>query len=355
MSRIYAMAGGGTLGPVTPLLAVASKLEQQEPDCRILWFGTQNGPERPLVEALGYEFIVLPVARLPRYVSFEWVIFPWNMLRACWKAFSILKKHRVSLVAMAGGFSGVPVVFAAKYLSLPIWVHQPDVLPLLSTRIVAPFATWFTVSFPESIHYFPKRHAEVVGNPVRAHLLKGEASKAVHMFRLREGFPTLLVFGGGGGARWINEQLLCILPEVCRIANVIHITGKGQKTPHMDREGYVAKDLLHGREMAHAWAAADLVLMRAGMGSLSEMSATQTPAILVPLPGSQSANAAVFAKASAAHVLSQALTTPDDLLACIKDLLRNRVEAESMAASAQAVLRTDGAEEIAHHLRHLLS
>jgi len=119
--------GGGTMGPVTPLLAVWEAWHVTDPNVEALWIGTKYGPERSTVEAEGIPFIAIPVARFPRYISFEWLTFPFHFLWAFYKSVRIIQHQKPNLIASAGGFTAVPVIFAAKLFGVKIWVHQQDV------------------------------------------------------------------------------------------------------------------------------------------------------------------------------------------------------------------------------------
>lgn len=353
MSNTYAFAGGGTLGPVTPLLAVIEEIKKQDPDSRFIWFGTPNGPERSLVEEQGCVFYALPVARLPRYLSAELFFAPWRIGSAFWQAKDILQREKVDLVGMAGGFTGVPVVVAATTLRIPSWVHQPDVLPLLSNKLVAKLASWFTVSFKETQSLF-KVVSECVGNPVRSSITKGNKKRAYTRFKLDQSKKTLLVFGGGGGAMWLNQQIKEALPKLCPAYNVLHVAGSNQGVQMPNQAGYTMRELLNEEEMADAWSIADVAVIRGGMGSLTEMSATNTLGIVVPLPGSQTTNAKIFEKASEAILFDQKDASSESFLQVLLDVLKNPDKYCAKQKNAEHILQTGNAFMIAKKLKSLI-
>lgn len=348
-------AGGGTLGPVTPLLAVAEALRDIDPGVEFVWVGTPNGPDRAAVEAAGIRFLTLPVARLPRYPSVEWVMLPANLFRAARQAWTILKAEQPSLVATAGGFTGVPLVVAARVLGIPSWLHDQDARPILSSKLVAPFATSITVAWEASLDAFPKDKTNVVGNPVRASMMAGSREDAIRAFRLDPARPTVLAFGGGGGSAWLNGQMEIVGEEMAREANVIHLTGLGKMTDRLASFGgtYRAEELLTAR-MADAMAAADVVVCRAGMGTITELSARQKAAVVVPLPNSpQEDNARVLETAQAAVVMRQGAATPQELLEAVLGLVRHSERRHALGGAMARVLPTDVADRLARHLLSL--
>lgn len=380
-------AGGGTLGPVTPLLAVAEGWRIVDSSVEFVWVGTPSGPEAKVVEGAVIRFVSIPVARLTRYPSFEWIMLPVNLFRAARRSWTILKDEKPSLVASAGGFTGVPLIVAARILGIPSWLHQQDVRPILSSRLVVPFVTWISTAWESSLAAFPKGKSAWVGNPVRASetlaghrvtrtyddgscekiLINHEGSPAGHsVTRSRESSvrrfgldlsrQTVLVFGGGGGALFLNRLMETIGREVAETANVIHIVGTGKMTETLEQMGgrYVAVELLTDA-MSAALDAADLVVCRAGMGTISELASRSTAAIVVPLPNSpQEDNALVLESNGAALVLRESATSPQEYLEAIRGLLRDDGRRRALGANLGGLLRTDVAATIVERLRKIV-
>jgi UDP-N-acetylglucosamine--N-acetylmuramyl-(pentapeptide) pyrophosphoryl-undecaprenol N-acetylglucosamine transferase len=342
--------GGGTMGPVTPLLAVNEALKKIDPAVETIWIGTPHGPERAVVEAQGIQFFDLPVARFPRGVSVEWILFPLRFFCALVKAAQIMRTEKPHAVGSAGGYTAVPVVLAAKIFGVPVWVHSQDAAITLTTRLTAPWADRLTVAWKKNVKSLGSR-AHLVGNPVRESLRSGSASRARERFGLDEKRPTLVVFGGGTGARWLNEILEEIIDALLKMANVIHITGAGKKLHAHVREHYAVREFLK-EEMADALAVADLVVCRAGMGTITELAAFSKAAIVIPLPASaQEQN--VQAVADACVVLFQASTTSGGLKRTIEELLADPERRRGLGEKMHRVLRTDVADELAMMLLNL--
>ena len=162
LSRVL-YVGGGTLGSVTPLLAVQEVLGREGVEGR--WVGTAEGPERVLVESAGMEFVVLPSAKVRRYFSVQNVVDGFRFVAGVWRAFRILGAWRPDVVVSAGSFVAVPVVIAAWLRGVPVHMHQLDLVPGLANRLSKPFASSVSVSFPELVAKFSG--SVMTGTPIR--------------------------------------------------------------------------------------------------------------------------------------------------------------------------------------------
>ncbi len=348
------MTGGGTLGPVTPLIAIAEAWEKIDPAVEFVWIGTPDGPERGLLEKLGYRFIGVKSAKLPRYASLSVLIAPVVFLRSFYQARDIIRAERPDIIMSAGGYVSVPFVWAGKILGIPSWIHQLDVRPGLANKLMASFATRISTSWQKTVEFFPAEKTVWMGNPVREDLAKTERDRAYHDFELDPDFPTILVIGGGGGAKWINDAMQGIGPDLTEKMNVIHQTGKGKDTAELESIG----GRYHGREfifnMDQAYAAADIVICRAGMGTISELAFLKKASIVIPIPNShQEDNAAVLNENKAAIIFNQAMA-PGLLAEKITNLLDNPEKMREMGNNISQILPTEGvATKIAQQARVL--
>lgn len=343
--------GGGTMGPVTPLLAVFEAWKKKHPKVEAVWVGTPQGPEQEVVRCLEIPFFSLPVARFPRYLSIEWLMFPFHFLMAFLKSIAIIRAQRPDLVASAGGYTSVPVILAAKLLHVKIWVHQQDVMPILTNKLTAPFADFITVAWKENLRAFPGR-AILVGNPVRESVLNGSRQRAMQRFHIDDQKPTVFVFGGGTGAQWLNQVFAEIGPDFVQEANIIHVVGAGKMRQDLEQIGstYNVVEFL-SEDMADAYAVADLVVCRAGLGTMTELAALGKPAVVVPLPNSpQEQNAQAIA--GALTVITQDISS-GELLLHIQQLLHNTQELEREAAAIKKLLPTDVAGRLVDELLKL--
>lgn len=337
------------MGPVTPLLAVWEAWREAEPGVEAIWIGTARGPEREVVEAQGMSFVSLPVARVPRYPSLEWLAAPFAFLVAWVKAVRLLAVQHPDLVASAGGYTAVPVVYAAKLLGVRVWVHQQDVELTKTTKLTVPFADLVTAAWERNRNDLGDR-ARLVGNPVRPSLLRGSRERAFEEFKISKHKSTVLVVGGGTGSAWINNAIDEVAGALTQEANVIHLTGRGKGIESKTSDHHV-REFVDG-EMADALAVADVVVCRAGLSTITELAALSKAAVIIPLPDSpQRANADMVADASV--VLSQPHTTPQQLLEAIYSLLNDESRRHDLGAKMHGKLRTNIADELVEMLRSL--
>lgn len=346
--------GGGTLGPVTPLLALAEVWKKADPSVRFVWIGTERGPERALVEDQGIFFHTIPTVRLPRYLSVEWLLLPIRFVMAFVETCRILSIENPSLIASASGYVSVLPVIIGRLKGIPSWIHQQDVAPVLANRVMAPFVSSVTVAWPESVKDFPAKKTALVGNPVRPSVLAGKKERALKEFGF-ESRQTILVLGGGGGSAWINEQMSKIGGDLVSKANVIHITGPGKKLPELDRIGkaYRAVELMT-KELPDAFALADIVVARAGMGTITELVALKKASVIIALPNSpQLLNADEVRKASAGIVLEQEKTTAEDLKNVLLKLAGDPAERARLGKNMGGLFDTDVAGKLVERLEKL--
>jgi UDP-N-acetylglucosamine--N-acetylmuramyl-(pentapeptide) pyrophosphoryl-undecaprenol N-acetylglucosamine transferase len=340
--------GGGTMGPVTPLLAVFEAWKDVDPDVQGVWAGTPHGPEGEVVVKQGMRFYALPVARFPRHPSIEWVLLPFRFVHALLVAAYVLMKERPNLIASAGGYTAVPVILMGRLLGRKVWVHQQDVDVILTNRLTAPFAHELTVAWEKNQKDLGPK-AQLIGNPVRPSVLKGDAQKARKLFGIRNKKPTVLVFGGGSGATWINEMVGEIAGDLSKKANVIHLTGIGKQGGLEDFEHYHVREFLR-EEMADVLQLADVVVCRAGTGTIAELAGLAKASIIVPLPNSPQEDNAQMVE-GAAVIRHQRTTTAEQLRDEILELVLNEEQREELGKKMHAKLRANVADVFVELLR----
>lgn len=310
-------SGGGTLGPVVPLLAIHDVIERETKEKNSYFFiGTKDGPEKSLVEEKGMQFFSISAPKFDRYFSLRLFSAPFLFVGSIVRSFFLLKKIRPDVVVSAGAYVAVPVSYAAWFLRIPVVLHQMDILVGLANRMMMHCASKITVSVPELLKSFPEEKTVVTGIPVRAEIERvlEERTKLIAqgetLFGLDVSVPTLLVFGGGTGALVLNELVSKTIRDLVRVANVIHVTGKGKHGADFVNKRYVVRDLLHEEEFAIALATSDFVASRAGMGSIAELSAVERPFVLIPLSNSpQEKNAVYFHEKARIPVMRNDVST----------------------------------------------
>ncbi len=350
MGAYIAIMAGGTGGHVFPALAVAEHLRNH--GAQIVWIGTRQGMEAHLVPEHGFEIEWLCVEGLrgKRLVQRLWT--PFRVLGSLWQAHQILRRRRPALVLGMGGFVSGPGGLAARLLGLPLVIHEQNVIPGLTNQWLSRIATQVFEAFPGS---FPNRcRALATGNPVRQTIL--DLPPPAERLSGRVGARRLLVLGGSLGAQALNGMLpaaLSAMPVAAR-PEVRHQAGERTLAAARDayREAGVAAEVTPFiRDMAEAYAWADLVVCRAGALTVSELAAAGVASVLVPYPFAvddhQTGNARYLADAGAARLVIQHDLTAAGLTALLTELLGDHVMLLAMAERARALAKPDAAARIA--------
>jgi len=346
------LSGGSTGGSVTPLLSVATELKKREKNIDFLFIGTRKGlPERFLVKTAGLKYQGIYSGKLRRYFSWQNFLDPFKILIGFFQSFFILLKYRPDVIFAAGGFVSVPLIWAGFFLGIPSIIHQQDIEPSLSNKLTSCFAKKITVSFEKSLNDFPKTKTILTGSPVRKEILLGgllgRKEKAIKRFNLEFNLPTILVIGGGTGSEKINQLIFSIIPQLVEFCQVIHLTGGKTKGQQITHRRYHQYEFLT-EEMADAYAIADLVISRAGMGVLTELAALAKPAIIIPMPEShQEANALYFAKNKAIILLNQTELTPEIFFPKIKKVLNSQELLFNLSQNISSLAQKKAGEKIA--------
>ena len=273
---------------------------------------------------------------------------PARVLAGLAKSARLVSAFRPSAAFGAGGFAAVPPLAAAALRGCPVHIHQQDALPGLANRLLIPFARSCSVSLPDSFRHFPLERTLLVGNPARPSILRGDPARAREQFGLQPGVPLVLVTGGGTGALGLNRLVAAAAPRLVEQCQVVHLAGRGRGVSlEQPLRRYQQIEFVTDA-MADLLAAADLVVARAGMGTLSELSALGKPAILIPMPRShQAANAAAFARRGAVVVLEQEQLTTDSLADALLALLAAPGRIAELARNIREAMPGDAAERLA--------
>jgi UDP-N-acetylglucosamine--N-acetylmuramyl-(pentapeptide) pyrophosphoryl-undecaprenol N-acetylglucosamine transferase len=345
------LAGGGSGGSATPVLAVAQALRRLEPSVELLYVGTRDGPEAALAAAQGIPFRGVHAGKLRRYWDVQNLSDPLRVVQGIGESYALVRAFQPKAALAAGGFGAVPPMVAARAFGARTLIHQQDVKPGLANRLLVPFAREITVSLDSSLAHFPRGRTVVTGNPVRAEMFAADACGAYVRLGLEPGVPLVVATGGGTGALGLNRVVAAAAPRLVACAQVVHLTGRGRGVPpETDSPRYRAIEFVVD-EMPHLLAAATLVISRAGMGTLTELAALAKPALVVPMPEShQWANAQAFARLGAIEVADQTALTPERLSERVLSLLDDAPRREHLARSLSGSMPRDAAERIARAL-----
>jgi len=350
------VSGGGTMGSVSPLLAQIQYLLSHHGFVPgdFLWLGTRSGPERKVVENYGIKFQVVSSGKLRRYFSLQNIIDPLKLGRGYIQSLEYLYKFRPDLVITTGSYISVPVVYAARTLRQPVLVHQLDLKPGLANKLMARVADQVTVSWPELLNKFPGHSAVWVGTPVRKHILEPISGTLTPQLNLVAKLPLILVMGGGTGAATINQIIADSLHDLLNRYQVVHLTGANKsveiKVDKKLKSRYQQFEFV-SEDLGYLMRQADLIISRAGIGTISEILLIGKPAVIIPIPDShQEVNAEYFSKHGAIKLVAQAGLNPRQLCQEIDDLLQNKDQQQQLIANGQLLVKKDANELLAQEI-----
>ena len=366
--------GGGTGGHILPIVAIAREIRKisASKDVKFFYLGPQDDFGTMFLSQEGITVSKVAAGKLRRYGGVKTILqnivdlfffVPFGIAQAFGKLFVLAP----DIIVSKGGYGALPATIAGWLLRTPIFLHESDSVAGLANRIGAMFSLKLFTSFARTKNLSLEK-AQVLGNPIRKEILAGSKTEAAEIFKLKAGKPVVLVLGGSQGAQRINDMLLVILNDALDTCEIIHQTGeknfdqvaaeaKVVVKPPKDA-WYHARPFLPENELKHAYAAADLVVSRAGSGSLFETAALAKPCILIPLPEAaqnhQIENAYEYARTGAAIVLEESNLTPHFFLEKLRYLLGNPQELQKMSQSALSFAKPDAAKTLAQYILEYL-
>ncbi len=356
------VTGGGTGGHVYPGIAVAETLRELEPDAEILFVGGRDGLEATAVPQAGFEFVAVPARGL---VGKKLTAVPaaiWSAVRGLLASLGIMRSFDPDVVFATGGYVSASVALAAKAARKPLLLHEQNSVPGLTNRLLSRIADEVHLNVPTARKFFPKRrHLRLSGNPIRPGLLQsGSPFEARESFGLAPDRPTVLVMGGSQGARSINRAVVGAVPRLVARSPMQFLIQTGRRdhrwvSRKLRQLGSRAVVLPFIEEMGRAYAAADLVVARAGAMTLAELSTCGKASILVPYPHAaynhQEENARVFVDAGAAVMILDADLDSLRLARTIARLMGSPRRLRRLSSNALLMGRPDAARKIAGRIR----
>ena len=354
------LAGGGTAGHTSPLIATAYELADQLPGIRITALGTERGLETTVVPAAGLPLELIPPVPMPRRPTLELFRVPGRLRTSIKAAERVLRETDAAAVLGFGGYVSTPAYLAARRLKLPIVVHEQNVLPGLANKLAARFTEHVYTSFEDTV--LP--HATCIGLPMRRAITEldrlAERAAARREYGLAEDLPVLLVSGGSQGAARINtavegarDDLLASGIQVLHALGPKNFGAQNTGTPttytHPDN-GAVYQPLAYVEKMERAYAAADLMLGRCGASTVLETAVVGLPALFVPYPhgnGEQRRNARPVVDAGGGLLVEDADCTPELVAARVPELVHAAGRLAGMSVALRGVARADAASTLA--------
>lgn len=353
------LAAGGTGGHVYPAISIADAIRQKSPDSEILFVGTRDRMEWQTVPKSGYDIKSVWISGFHRRLTPQNLLFPVKLVTSLFQSLSILTSFKPDVVVACGGFAAGPVGWVAGKKGIPIILQEQNSFPGVTNRLLAKNASVIFTAFEEAKEYFPKEKVKLEGNPVRKQLEAKDRTSSLNEFGFSENKPVLLILGGSGGARAINEMMTNALDELHNRLDLQIIWQCGERylnnlKQEIDTEAYPGLRLVSFLDnMPAAYGAADLVVTRAGASTCSELMILGQPAIFIPSPNvagnHQAKNAASMVQAGAA-VLLQENEPKNAFVRQIESLILDDQKLSEMGTAMKKLSKPDAASIIANEI-----
>lgn len=361
------ISGGGTGGHIYPAVAIADALKKRLDDPEILFIGAKGRMEMEKVPSAGYPIEGLWISGIQRKLSMKNLSFPFKLISSLWKARKIMRRFRPDVAIGTGGYASGPMLRVASRKGIPSLIQEQNSYPGITNRILSKTVDRICVAFEGMEKYFPKEKIRITGNPVRQDIieLSNKKKEAGEHFELKEKLRTILVIGGSQGARSINRciggHLEDILQNEVQIiwqcgpafhslaTNIVETLGSSERL-RVKLHAFISR-------MDLAYAAADLVISRAGAIAISELCIAGKPLILVPLPYAaedhQTRNAKALTEKDAA-ILIKDDELDEKLVQELEKLLKDPSRQERMKKNILDLAKPDATDKIADEVVKLL-
>lgn len=354
------LVGGGTGGHFYPLISIGEALRASSQNI-VLYYAGPDVYDADALAAQNIHFVQIPAGKQRRYASLLnfFDIFK-TLYGACIAVLKLLSIYP-DVIMSKGGYTSVPIILAAKFLRIPIVVHESDSLPGKANKLAARFAETVVVSYPETHELFDNSNVVHLGIPIRSALLAPQSEQPLQAFNIEANHPLILVLGGSQGAERVNELILDSLDELLPSFSIIHQTGKmnfevcksSADALILDdtlRSRYHPIAFLEGSELNDAYHLASIIISRAGSNSIFEIALHGKPSILIPIPETishdQRTNAYTYARSGATTVMEEGSITPSLLRAEIDRIMQNDDIYKEMKDAATAFAKHNAADAI---------
>ncbi|HPK14135.1 MAG TPA: UDP-N-acetylglucosamine--N-acetylmuramyl-(pentapeptide) pyrophosphoryl-undecaprenol N-acetylglucosamine transferase [Candidatus Paceibacterota bacterium] len=360
------LTGGGTGGHFYPLIAIAERLSEIAAERKIIGLKLYYMSDTPYDKRALFEnritFVQIPAGKMRLYFSIKNI---FDVVKTAMGAFfGLVSMFFIypDVVISKGGYAAFPAVFAAKFLKIPVVVHESDSFPGRLNSWTAKFAKRVAVSWPEAAEYLPKEKTALSGQPIRKEILHGDPNGAYEYFKFDNELPVILILGGSQGAEMINNAVVDNLPELLKRYQIIHQTGAGKKNeeavsrarllmegnPEIRR--YFATPFLNSMSYKKAAGCANLIISRAG-STIFEIASWGIPSILIPITNSngdhQRKNAYNYARTGACKVIEENNLSQAVFLAEVDKILSSKQRMVEMSKNALGFANHEAALKIA--------
>ncbi|WP_235893369.1 undecaprenyldiphospho-muramoylpentapeptide beta-N-acetylglucosaminyltransferase [Litoribacter populi] len=358
------ISGGGTGGHIYPAIAIANAWMEKHPGSEILFVGAEGKMEMEKVPQAGYKIEGLKIAGLQRKLTLENLAFPFKVLASLQKAKKLVKDFNPDAVIGVGGYASGPVLYAAQGKGIPTLIQEQNSYAGLTNKILSKKANTICVAYPGMEKFFPQRKITHTGNPVRKDILslEGKKENGLENFGLEKGKPVILVLGGSLGARTINQAVLGALQQFDDLG--FQVLWQCGQFYYEEMSKSIAgtkfknvKVLAFLKEMDLAYAAADIVVSRAGALSVSELSLVGKPVVFIPSPNvaedHQTKNALAYVSQRAALMLADHVAV-ERLGDTVANLIADTAEISLLGENIQKLAKPQAANAIVAEIEKLI-
>jgi len=353
------IAAGGTGGHVFPAIAIADALRKQRPEAIITFVGTRDKLEWQAVPKAGYPIRSVWISGFHRRLTLQNILFPVKLIVSLIQSYRIVRSTQPDVFISCGGYVAGPTGWVAAKKKILSVIQEQNSFPGVTNRMLAKNATVIYTAFQQADQWLPAGKTKLLGNPTRSNLCSVSKEDGLKHFGLANGRKTILILGGSGGALSINEAVLAHLPLLMNELKLQVIWQSGTRylkslRDRIDTTTYpdlIITDFIHN--MPAAFAAADLVISRAGASSCAELMLTGKPSVLIPSPNvagnHQMMNAKAMTESGAAKVLADA-DAKQELGSLVARLISDDVELSLMSESMKKMAAPNAADDIAHDI-----
>ncbi|MEQ8219058.1 MAG: undecaprenyldiphospho-muramoylpentapeptide beta-N-acetylglucosaminyltransferase [Arenibacter sp.] len=356
----FILSGGGTGGHIYPAIAIANELKVRYPDAEFLFVGAKDRMEMEKVPQAGYKIEGLWISGLQRKLTFKNLMFPFKVISSLIKAANIVRNFKPHAVVGTGGFASGPLLKVASGKGIPCVLQEQNSFAGITNKLLANKVAKICVAYDGMEKFFPKDKIVKTGNPVRGDLvsLAENKAEALSFFGLQPGKTTLLVLGGSLGARRVNiliEQSLSFFKE--QGIQVVWQSGKLYFEEYKKHESADVKVVAFLNRMDLAYGAADIIISRAGAGSVSELCIVGKPVIFIPSPNvaedHQTKNALSLVEKDAAIMIKE--TELDEKFGMVfSDLVNNEAFGKKLGANIKKLAMPNATKEIVNEIEKIL-
>lgn len=358
------ISGGGTGGHIFPAIAIANEIKRRNPNAKILFIGALGKMEMEKVPEAGYEIIGLPIAGLQRKLALSNFALPFKLIKSFFKAIKIVRSFKPQVVVGVGGYASAAAMYAGSFCKVPVLIQEQNFFPGKTNKSMASKASTFCTAYEGLENFFPKERIQLTGNPVRSEVvaIANKREEALSFFKLNPSKKTVLVVGGSLGARTLNESVAESISKIeSSDIQVVWQCGKASFQKMQELVSNLNPTQVHLHEfikrMDLAYAAADLVISRAGAIAISELCLIGKPTVLVPSPfvaeDHQTKNAMALVSKQAA-ILVKDSEAKQVLFGTVFSLINDTELQEKLSQNIRQLGRLNATQDIVNEIEKLV-